>query len=241
MHRIGILSILASLALPALAEPAPEALLQTAFTRIDAGEIDFRPLRFRYEAHTWVRDGDDHLEREELETGLITVWTPDSTQSETLETKILFSEEEREDPAEDEARGRDESDGPPEDAEESGKLPDFDAEFRSLHGFRFQEWTEREGRRAARYELHPAEKKKGRWKGSVWLAAEDGALLAAELEPAKRPFGLKGMSLKADYRDFEGRDVAEHLEMFVEVKIPIIVHKRIRMDMDFREFELLDE
>jgi len=235
--RIGPVLVLALL-LPIVlvqAEPAPGDLLATAFERIDAKDERFEPYSFLYEVHTWIRDGDDELEDEDLERGRITGFSPDSTETEVLEERKVFSKDADSDGEEPKHEGR-----PKEEGEDDGnELPELDAEFRARHDFRFDEWTVIDGLRAAHFKIRPEKKKKENWKGSVWFAEEKGRLLALDLEPAKRPFGLKGMRVRAEYEDFGDRDLPTTMDMDVEVKVPIIVHKKIRVEMRFSEFELL--
>ena len=63
--------------------------------------------------------------------------------------------------------------------------------------------------------------------------------MALELEPAKRQFGLKAMKLSAEYESIGDRDLPTTMDMDVEVKIPIIVHKKIRVEMRFSEWAYL--
>ncbi len=231
--RTGIALFLALLlAAPLAAENSPKQLLETAFARIDADEETFIPYSFIYEAHTWVRDGDGTLEEEHLETGRYTEFSPDSTLDELIEEKTIFSKDGDEDDSDELGR-------PEETKEEEvgGELPELDAEFRRHHEFRFDEWTEMDGATAARYKVRPKKRKKEFWKGDVWFGAEKGELLALDLEPAKRPFGLKAMRVVGLYHNEPEYDLPVSIDMDVEVKIPIIVHKKIRVEMRFRDFE----
>ncbi len=231
--RTGIVLILALfLAAPLAAEHSPKQLLETAFARIDLDQDSFLPYSVLYEVRTWVRDGDDTLEEEHLEIGRYTEFSPDSTLDEVLEVKTIFSKDEGEDDADEPGR-------PEETKEEEvgGELPALDAEFRRHHEFRFAEWTEENGLRAARYKVRPKKRKKEFWKGDVWFGAEKGELLALDLEPAKRPFGLKAMRVVGLYHNEPEYDLPVSIDMDVEVKIPIIVHKKIRVEIRFRDFE----
>ncbi|MBC8367578.1 hypothetical protein H8E52_09225 [bacterium] len=242
MKRLLIISCLL-LPLLALAEdPSPGDLLVTAFERIDHDLENFHPYTFLYDVHTWVRDGDDELEEEYVERGRIKGFTPDSTMSEVIEEKKIFSKDEDDSKDEDESKhkGRPKEDGE-EDEEAGAELPELDTEFREKHEFRFDEWTERQGKRVAKYKIRPKKNKKNEyWKGHVWFGSQKGELLALDLEPAKRPFGLKAMRIAAEYEPVGERDLPYLMDMDVEVKIPIIVHKKIRVEMRFTEFENLD-
>ncbi len=238
MKRLMILSCLI-LPLLALAEDsAPDDLLETAFARIDNDLDNFIPYTFLYDVHTWVRDGDDELEEEYLERGRIKGFTPDSTSTEVIAEETIFSKDEEKPEDESKHEGRPEDEG--EEEKVGGEVPDLDAEFREKHEFRFDEWTELQGKRAAKFKIRPLKKKKNEyWKGQVWFGVEAGELMALELEPAKRQFGLKAMNLEAEYESIGDRDLPTTMDMTVEVKIPIIVHKKIRVEMRFTEFAIL--
>ncbi len=238
MKRLLILTCLL-LPLFALADdPSSSDLLETAFARIDTNDERFQPYSFIYEIHSFIRAGDDELEEEYFERGRIRAFSPDSTETEVLEERTIFGgedESEEEAAAEvkvgdgEESEGEDEGQGPPK----------LDAEFREKHEFRFDEWTELDGRRAAVYKIRPRKKKKNEyWKGQVWFAPEKGELLAYDLEPAKKRFGMRSMRMRRKYADFLDRDLPARMNIDVEVKVPLIIHKKINMEMRFSDFVL---
>ncbi len=247
MRRLLILSCLLLPLFTLADDPSPSDLLATAFGRIDHDQENFLPYTFLYSVHSWVRDGDDELEEEVLERGRITGFTPDSTETDVLEKRIIVGDEDEEEGgAEVENSGEDESaqNGHPqdEDKSESGEMPELDAEFRERHEFRFVEWTERGGKRAANFEIRPRKKKKhDYWKGRVCIGAAAGELIELELEPAKRQFGLKALRIRAEYEAWGDRDLPLSMDMDIEIKVPIIVHKKVSVEMCFTEFELLPQ
>jgi len=247
-RTIALLALLIPMAV--LSRPGSDEVLARAFERIDAGEARFSPYRFLYEVHSWVRGGDGELEEEVLERGRVNGFTPDSTETEVIEEKKIVGGRDESAKGKDgegdgtsiEAGGGDEEGRPAQEGSgDASQLPQFDEAFRGRHEFRFDRWTEREGRPAAAFNIRPAKRKKDYWKGRVWIDPEDGSLLAVDLEPAKRPFGLRAMKLQAEYIDYEGRDLPSSMDMDIEVKVPLLVHKKIRIEMRFTDFTPLEK
>jgi hypothetical protein len=237
MKRLLVLSCLLIPLFAAAEDPLPKDLLTTAFARIDYDLENFLSYSLIYDVHSWVRDGDDVLEEEYIENGRVRGFTPDSTETEIFERRKVFGDEEDlEEEGESKHEDREEGEG----EGESGEMPELNTAFRERHEFRFIEWTERGSQRVANFEIYPRKKKKhDYWKGNVWFGTEAGELVALELRPAKRQFGLKALRIRAEYEAWGDRDLPLSMDMDIEIKVPIIVHKKVSVEMRFTEFELL--
>jgi len=239
------------LLLPALAAadsvPSPKELLRLAIERAEAKEdAPLERVAFVMETLSTVTKKGE-LEKKERVISEVVQWDADSTETRTLEEEVIFDREAEEaeeaEPAEESESAEGEKGGRPEESEDDDPgFPFFDREFRERHELRFEEWTELEGREAAVYKVRPLKKKKkDYWKGRICFAADTGALLAYDLEPAKRPFGLKAMRVKVDVQEFAGRDVFRSMDMDLHVKVPFIVNLNIEVDTSFRDFRFIEE
>lgn len=213
---------------PALADDAVDPVVQRAFARADAAAAEFAPYRFHLETHTRVSNGDDVLEHEELAWAEAIQWTPDSTEILSEGKELLFSEDEAE-----------EEDAKAEDKKEDHRLDIsfdfFEAERRDQYRFLPEGRETLDGREFAVLELRPRIKKKGLWKGRLWLDPATGALGHAELEPARGRFGVKHWRVDAALEDYRGLDLPRQVDMDLEIKVPLLVHEKIRVGLSMSE------
>ncbi len=216
------------------ADQEADAILARARAR--AAEKTFSPFSYVVESHTCVRNGDDELEHEERSRETFIQWTADSTETVSEEVELIFSDEEE--PAE-----KEESDEE-EERKEGGVEVEFDffsPEHEGDYEFRFEGWSEREGRRLAEFELRPRKRAHEFWKGKLWVDPASGALRAVDLEPSKRRFGLKRMRMKADLMDLEDWDFPRNMTMDLEVKIVLLFHKKISTRLEFSQWTEIPE
>ena len=111
----------------------------------------------------------------------------------------------------------------------------FEAGRRDEYRFVAQGRETREGREFAGLELRPRVRKKGLWKGRLWLDPATGALCHAELEPAKGRFGVKRWRVDAALEDYRGLDLPRQVDMDLEIKVPLLVHEKIRVALSMSE------
>ena len=217
---------------PALAAEV-DPVVQRAFDRADAAAADFAPYRFHLETHTRLSNGDEQLEHEERAWADAIQWSPDSTEILTEGKELVFSKDE------DGKDADEEMDAEAKDDKEDHRLDVsydfFEAGRRDEYRFVAQGRETREGREFAVLELRPRVKKKGLWKGRLWLDPATGALCHAELEPAKGRFGVKRWRVDAALEDYRGLDLPRQVDMDLEIKVPLLVHEKIRVALSMSE------
>ena len=251
MRRLLTLCLLLPAVLAA-ADPdlSPRELMRLAIDRSEAAEAaPLESVAYFNETLSSIYDGDDLEEKERILVEVLQ-WSADSTETRTLEEEVIFTSEE---PSKEKEPGEEEDGGgkreiriggrESEDDEENDRgFPDFDEGFRDRHEFRFEEWTLLEGREAGLYKVRPLKNKKQLyWKGRIWFDAATGALLAYDLEPAKRPFGMKAMKVHLSYLNFEGRDLPATMDFDLHIKVPLIVNKRVEVRSSFRDYRRIEK
>ena len=221
-------------------ENSLKEILQLVFERAAAKEADFRPYGFRRDGRTRVWNGDDELEEETRLLGRYVRWSADSTETVEEKEEVIFSSEGEE------AEKVDGKDAESTEGEEHEEKMSFDMDFwspekRKLYRFQLEGPKDWNGREAVVLKLRPKKKRKELWKGLVWLDPRTGALLATDLEPAKRRFGMKSMRVRKDYKELDDMSVPARIRIDVEAKLPLIFHIRINMEMNFSEYRFIGD
>jgi hypothetical protein len=216
-----------------------EAVLDRGFAFADAEESAFKPVDYRVENHFWVHDGDGELREEGRSWQRARRWSPDSTEILEQGNETLFKKEKPDD--EQAEQKRKQGDKEDEDGEDNSMELDFlTAARRRDYHYVFAGWEERDGARLAAFTLEAQHKRKGLWEGRFWLDPQTGCLRAIDLAPVKKRLGLKSLRLQGQFRDFQGILQPESIEMDLEVKLPLIVHLKIRSTSRFSEYRLVD-
>ncbi len=229
MTRIpSILLTLMLMSGPALASEG-DAILARARSR--AAAEDFQPYRYHLVAHTWVRNGDDELEHEELSREEHIQWSPDSSEVVHEETELIFSKED----------GESEND---EEGEEDGEELDLSFDFLSpgqekAYRIDFRSLVERGDQALAEFRVRPRKPSKENWKGRIYLNPDSGALRGIDVEPAKGRFGLKRMRVRMKMAEALGMDLPLRIDIDIEIKVILIFHQKIETRIEFAHMEAM--
>ncbi|MCP4545293.1 MAG: hypothetical protein GY835_02365 [bacterium] len=210
-------------------------ILQKAVDYAARERESFRPYKFKMDTHVRVVDGDDQLEEESMTYGTYIQWTADSVETVSEREEILFRRE-GEDEMEDDDSANEED-------EEESLESDFDfwsPASRKLYRFRLEEIETRGDRELARIKVRPKKKRRGLWRGKVWVDTATGAMLEVDVDPSKSRFAVRRMNIKGTFRELDNQIVPRQMNMALEVKLPLIVHIKINMDMHFTECGFVD-
>ncbi len=229
MTRIpSILLTLMLMSSPALATEG-DSILARARSRAAAEE--FQAYRYHLVAHTWVRDGDDELEHEELSREEHIQWSPDSTEVVHEETELIFSKEEGESELDEEDEGDDEELDLNFDFLSPGQERVYRIDFRGL--------VERGDQALAEFRVRPRKPSKENWKGRIYVDPDSGALRGIDVEPAKGRFGLKRMRVRMKLAEALGMDLPLRIDIEIEIKVILIVHQQIETRIEFAHMEAM--